>query len=60
MTSPNLTFFIQVLISINLCQHSKNQTFRHFVLDIVDLKILQSDWPGEIWPMSQETDFFKM
>ena len=26
--------------------------------DIVDLKILQPDWPGEFWAISQEPDFY--
>ena len=28
--------------------------------DIVDLKILQSDWPRGFWPVSQELDFFQV
>ena len=39
-------------ICINI---QKNQTFSSiFSRDIVDLKILQSDWPRAFWPISQE------
>ena len=27
------------------------------ITDIVDLKIVQSDWPRAFWPISQEADF---
>ena len=45
---------------MNLYQHTKNQTFHHVVLDIVNLKILQSDWLTALWPISQEPDFSKL
>ena len=39
-------------------QHSKNQALSLFCSrDIVDLKLLQSDWPSTFWPISQEPDF---
>ena len=34
-----------------------NQAFSSFFKDMVDLKIMQSDWPREFWPISQEPDF---
>ena len=54
-------FFNQLLISINLYQHVKNQAFSLLRSgDIVNLKILQSDWLRAFWPVSQETDFFQV
>ena len=42
---------------MNLYQHAKYQDFPLYCSkDIVDLKILQSDWPRAFWPISQETD----
>ena len=36
----------------------KNQTFSSFSFrDIVDLKILQSDWSRVFWSISQESNF---
>ena len=53
---PNI--FQQLLISINLYQHSKNKDFLFFCSgDIVNLKILQSDWARAFWPIAQEPDF---
>ena len=43
---------------MNLHQHAKNQAFSSFCSrDIVDLKILQSDWLNAFWPISHEPDF---
>ena len=43
---------------MNLQQYAKNQAFSSFYSrDIVDLKILQSDWSIAFWPISQEPDF---
>ena len=43
---------------MNLYQHAKNYNFSSFCFrDIIDLKIIQYDWPGEFWPISQEPDF---
>ena len=40
---------------MNLYEHAKSQTFSLFYSrDIVDLKILQSDWPRTFWHMSQD------
>ena len=51
-------FFSQLLISMNLYQYAKNKTFPLFCSrDVVDLKILQSDWPRVFWPISERPDF---
>ena len=43
---------------MNLYQHAKNQAFSSFFSrDILDLKILQSDFPKAFWSISQEPDF---
>ena len=43
---------------MNLYQQAKDQAFPSFCSrDIVDLKILQSDWPIAFWRVSQEPDF---
>ena len=61
MTTPIPIFFDQLLISMNLYQHSKNQAFSSFrSRDIIYLKILQSDWPKTFWHISQEPDFSKI
>ena len=60
---PSMTIFSnQHLISMNLYQHAKNQTFSLFCsTDIIDLKSLQSDWPNKtFWHTSQETRFSKI
>ena len=58
MTMLTLIFFNQLLILMNLYQHAKNQAFSSFYpRDIFDLKILQSDWPGAFWAISQESEF---
>ena len=58
LTTPTPIFFYQLSISMNLHQHVKNQVFSSFCSrEIVDLQILQSDWPRAFWPMSQKPDF---
>ena len=43
---------------MNLHQYAKNQAFSSFCSrDIVNLKVLQSDWLRAFWPISQEPDF---
>ena len=43
---------------MNLHQYAKNQAFSSFSSrDIVNLKILQSDWSRALWPISQEPQF---
>ena len=55
---PTPVFFYQVLISINFNQYAKNQALSSFCSrDLVDLKILQSDWPKAFWSISQQPDF---
>ena len=55
---PTPVFFNQVLISINFNQYAKNQALSSFCSrDLVDLKILQSDWPKAFWSISQQPDF---
>ena len=46
---------------MNLHQYAKNQAFSLFCSrDIVNLKILQSDWLKVFWPISQEPEFFQV
>ena len=46
---------------MNLHQYAKNQAFSLFCSrDIVNLKILQSDWSKVFWPISQEPEFFQV
>ena len=43
---------------MNLCQHTKDWTILfNYPRDIVDLKILQSDWTREFQLISQKLDF---
>ena len=43
---------------MNLHQHAEIQAFSSLCSsDVVDLKILQSDWPRAFWYISQELDF---
>ena len=45
MTAPTPVFCNQLLVLMNFYQHAKNQTFSSFYSrDIIDLKILQTDW----------------
>ena len=58
LTIPTPIFFSQLLISMNLYQHAKNQATSSFCsINVVDLKILQSDWPRALWPISLGPDF---
>ena len=46
---------------MNLHQYEKNQAFSSFCSrDIVNIKIMQSDWSRAFWPISHETDFFQV
>ena len=48
----------QLLIFVNLYQHAKTEVISSICSgEIVDLKILQSDWMRAIWPISQKHDF---
>ena len=50
--------FDQLLIFMNLYQHIKNKAILYVCYrDMVDLKILQFDWPRAFWPRSQELGF---
>ena len=43
---------------MNFYQHAKNQALSPlFSRDLVDFKILQSDWPRAFWSISQEPDY---
>ena len=54
MSTPIL--FYQLSISMILYQRAKNQPISSICfIDIVDLKILQTDWSGASWPISQES-----
>ena len=58
LTMPTPIFFNQLFILTNLHQHAKNQTISRFCSrDVVDLKILQYDWPRAFRAISQELDF---
>ena len=47
--------FDQLLIYVNLYQHAQNQAISLIGSgDMVDYKILQSDWLRTFWPISQE------
>ena len=55
---PTLIFLDQSLISINLYQYEKTQVFSSFFSsEIVDLKILESDWPRAFCLISLESNF---
>ena len=45
--------------SVSICKKS-GFFIQFFFRDIVDLKILQSDWPCAFWPISQESKFFQI
>ena len=70
MVTPSLAtltqiFFNQLLISMNLhhgcIQHAKDQAFSSFCSrDLVNLKILQSDWPRAFWAIPHKPDFSKV
>ena len=51
LTTPTPIFLNQLLFSINLYQHAESQDFSSLSSgDIVNLKILQFDWPTAFWP----------
>ena len=54
---PNQKTFEQLLIFRTLYQHTKNEAASFICSgEIVDLKILFSDWLTGFWPISQEQD----
>ena len=50
-------FFDKILIYVNLYQYAKNQAVSISFGDMVDQKILQSDWLRTFCPISQEHKF---
>ena len=55
---PTPIFFNQLLISMNLYQNAKNRGFLSVLhRGIVDLKMLQPDWPIAFWNVSYKPDF---
>ena len=47
----------QLLIFVNLYQHAKNEAVSSICSgEMIDLKILQSEWLKTFWPLSQEQD----
>ena len=58
LTMPNRKLFNRLIIFVNLYQHAKNEAISSICSrEIVDLKVLQSDWLRAFWPKSQEEDF---
>ena len=48
----------QLVIFVNFYQHAKNEAVSSICSgEIGHLKILQPDWLGGFWPISQEQDF---
>ena len=55
---PTQTFFDELLIYVNLYRHAKTQAISLICSrDMIDQKILQSDWLRLIWPISQQRKF---
>ena len=55
---PTQKCFDQLLVYVNLHQHAKNTAISLISSgDMVDKKILQSDWLTTFWPISQEQKF---
>ena len=58
LTMPNQKLFVQLSIFVNLYKNAKNEAVASICsADIVDLKILQSDWLRAFWPISHEQVF---
>ena len=58
LTMPNQNILDQLLIFVNLMQNAKNETVSSIYFgEIVDLKILQSDWLRPFQLIFQEQDF---
>ena len=54
---PKQKIFHQLLMFLNLHQHAKNEAVSLICSgEMVDLKILQSEWLTAFWPISQEQD----
>ena len=55
---PTKTLYEQLSIFMNLHQHAKNEAVSSICSrEIVDFKILLSDWLRVFWPISHEQDF---
>ena len=55
---PNQKVYIQILIFVNLYQHAKNDAVSSICSgEMIDLKILQTEWLVAFWLLSQEQDF---
>ena len=59
---PYQNIFEQLfLIFVNLYKNAKNEAVSSICSgNIIDIKILQSDWLRALWPLSQEQDFSQM
>ena len=58
LTMPNQKLFVQLSSFVNLYKNAKNEAVASICsADIVDLKILQSDWLRAFWPISHEQVF---
>ena len=58
---PTQKSFEQILVYVKLYQHAKNQAISLICSrDMVDKKILQSDWLKTFWPISQEQRFSQL
>ena len=55
--TPTPIFFNQQFNFHELVSTCKNQSNSSFCYGDTDWKILQSDWPRQFWPISQELDF---
>ena len=58
MTRLATHIFDQLLIFVNMYQHAEDETVSSICSgEIVDFKIVQSDWLRAFWPLSQEQNF---
>ena len=58
MTRLAAHIFDQLLIFVNMYQHAEDEAVSSICSgEIVDFKIVQSDWLRAFWPLSQEQDF---
>ena len=58
LATPHQKLFNQLLIFVNFYQHAKNEAVSSiFSREILDLKILQSEWLRAFWAISQEQYF---
>ena len=58
---PHQKLFNPLLTLVNLYQHAKNEAVSSICSgEMLDLKILQSEWLRAFWPISQEQHFPQM